>query len=66
MEETTTRTSGRPDTTKADEALERLMQRGFTAFRNGRILIPDDHEVTPEEATDFETARGVYRNLKLI
>ena len=50
----------------ADEALDRLHTRGFTAFRNGRIVIPANHQPTAEDQADFDIVKAVYRHSKLV
>jgi hypothetical protein len=49
-----------------DEALERLCARGFTAFRNGKIVSPNGHVPTDEDQADFTIFKNAYPVSKLL
>ncbi len=66
MKDQTNTSATRPATRKADDALDQLCNRGFTAFRNGKILSPEGYVVTEEDQKDFESVKAVYRHSKFI
>ena len=55
-----------PGQIAADEALERLSTRGFTAFRNGKIVSPNGYVLTDEDQADFTIVKDAYPASKLL
>jgi len=51
---------------EADKALDRIIQRGFQVFRNGDIVIPEGHDLTEEDQSDFDTIKAFYGHSKLV
>jgi len=50
----------------ADEAHERLSARGFTSFRNGKIVSPKGRVVTDEDRADFDIVRSAFPHSVLL
>ena len=50
----------------ADKAHERLSTRGFTSFRNGKIVSPKGYVATDEDRADFDIVKAAFPHSVLI
>lgn len=66
MNKNQTKPTSPKNTAAADDAMDRLCSRGFKAFRNGKILIPDNYELTSEDEADFAIVKETYRHSQLV
>lgn len=55
-----------PEQRAAHEALDRMAERGFSIFRNGKIVSRRGHEMTEGDRSDFATVKAAFPYSKLL